>query len=67
MFYNSPLKYEGNTTAQKVHIFGIFPVHIFSHLDWIRENMDQKNSEYAHFSGSGYEKKGSYSLYCFSK
>ena len=45
--------------AWKVSVFWIFVVRIFPHSDWIgrdthsvrmRENMDQKNSEYRHFT-----------------
>ena len=49
-------------TAWKLSVFGVFLVRIFSHLDWrrkdmeysvqMRENADQKNSEYRHFSRS---------------
>ena len=51
--------------TSKVSVFGVFLVHIFPHLDWIlrdtsispysvqmRENTDQKNSKYRHFSSS---------------
>ena len=54
-------------TALKVSVFGVFLVHFFSHLDrkrelrsislysvQMRESMDQKNSEYVHFSRSGF-------------
>ena len=41
-------------TAWKVSVFGVFLVGIFPHSDWIWENMDQKNSEYGHFSRSVY-------------
>ena len=50
-------------TAWKVSVFGVFLVRIFPHSDWIRrdtanaaksvqirENTDQKNSEYGYFS-----------------
>ena len=50
-------------TAWKMSVFGVFLVHIFPHSDWIRgdqsispysarmrENINQKNSEYRHFS-----------------
>ena len=58
----------GIITAQKVFIFGVFLVCIFQHSDWIRtdsislysvrmrENTDQKNSEYQHTSSSVREK-----------
>ena len=36
-------------TAWKVFVFGVFLVRIFPHADRIRENTDQKNSEYGHF------------------
>ena len=35
--------------AWKVSAFGVILVHIFSNLDWIRENADQNNSKYGHF------------------
>ena len=53
-----------NVTVWKVCVFGVFLVRIFPHSDWmrrdseypysvqIRENKDQKNSEYGHFSRS---------------
>ena len=31
-------------TAWKVSVFEVILVRIFSHLDWIRENADQNNS-----------------------
>ena len=40
-------------TAWKVSVFGVFVVRIFPHsywIVWMRENTDQKNSEYWHFS-----------------
>ena len=50
------------STAWKMSVFGVFLVRVFPHLDWIlrfspysvrmRENTDQKNSEYGHFSHS---------------
>ena len=49
----------GLNTAWKVSVFAVFLVRIFPHLDWIRwdpysvqmrENTDQKNSEYGSFS-----------------
>ena len=41
-----------SVTAWKVSIFAVFLVRIFPHSDLIRENTDQKNSEYGHFSHS---------------
>ena len=51
-------------TVQKMSFFGVFLVRIFPYSDWIRrdteysvrirENTDQKNSEYGHFSRSEY-------------
>ena len=52
------------TLRKKVSVFGVFLVRIFLHSDWItntqaeyssrmRENTDQKNSEYGHFLCSG--------------
>ena len=44
-----------HVTAWKVSVFGIFLVHIFPHLDWIRRDTQnavktgQKNSEYGYF------------------
>ena len=38
-----------NETASKVSVFEVFLVRIFLHPDRIRENKDQKNSEYGHF------------------
>ena len=54
---NYPKK--GNN-PQKVYIFGVILAHIFTHLILriypysvrMRENKDQNNSEYGHFSGS---------------
>ena len=48
-------------TAWKVSLFGVFLVHNFPHLTspysvQMRENTDQKNSEYRHFSRSFIEK-----------
>ena len=55
--------YKGDShTAWKVSVFGIILVRIFPHLDWtrrdsiwahavqMRENTDQNNSEYGHFT-----------------
>ena len=52
-------------TMWKVSVFRVFLVRIFPHSDWIRreteysvqmrENTNQKNSEYGHFSRSGNE------------
>ena len=39
-------------TAWKVSVFRVFLVRIFPYLDWIWENMVQKNCEYGHFSRS---------------
>ena len=36
-------------TAWKLSLFGVIQVHIFPHLDWMREIADQKSSEYEHF------------------
>ena len=50
-----------NTTALNLSVFGVILVRIFPHSDWIRrdtesvrirENADQNNSEYGHFSRS---------------
>ena len=59
---NSCKTVEGFTTS-KVSLFGFFLIRIFLHSDWIRrdteylfvfspnaEKVDQKNSEYGHFS-----------------
>ena len=35
--------------AWKVSVFGVILVRISPHSDWIRENVDQKQSEYGHF------------------
>ena len=35
-------------------VFGVILVRIFPHSDWIRENADQNNSKYGHFSRSVY-------------
>ena len=44
-------------TAWEVSVFGVILVRIFPHSDWIRENADQNNSEYGHFSrGEGSSK-----------
>ena len=40
------------TTAWRVPVFGVFLIRIFPHSDWIRENTDQINSKYGHFSRS---------------
>ena len=44
----------GNSILREVSVFGVFLVSIFPHSDWysvrMRENTDQKNSEYIHFS-----------------
>ena len=37
-------------TAYKLTNYGVFLVRIFSHLDWMRENTDQKNSVVGHIS-----------------
>ena len=52
-------------SAQKVSAFGVILVRIFPHSDWIRipysvqmrENKDQNNSEYGHFSRSAHDFK----------
>ena len=36
-------------TAWKVSKYGVFLVRIFPHMDWIRENTDQKNSVFKYF------------------
>ena len=42
-------------TAWKASVFGVFLICIISPFSFrIRENMDQKNSEYGHFSRSDY-------------
>ena len=33
----------------KKSVFGVSLVRMFQWLDWIRENVDQNNSEYGHF------------------
>ena len=44
-------------TAWEVSVFGVILVRIFPHSDWARENADQNNSEYEHFSrGEGSSK-----------
>ena len=58
---------QNKVTLREVSIFGVFLVRIFPHLDldWIRrdisirmrENMDQKNFEYGHFSHNVNETK----------
>ena len=44
------MRSEMRSTAWKVSVLEAFPVRTFPHSDWIRENADQKNSEYGHFS-----------------
>ena len=51
-YAKKPYKYVSNicseanrNTALKVSVFGFIP-----HSDWIRENTNQNNSEYGHFS-----------------
>ena len=43
----------------KMFVFGVTLVHVFLHSDWIRrdtrENIDQNNSEYGHFSRSAFQ------------
>ena len=39
-------------TAWKMFIFGVVLVHIFPYSVWMRQNTDQKNSEYGHFSSA---------------
>ena len=41
-----------SSIAWEASVFGVFLVRIFQHSDWIRENTDQKKSEYGHFSRS---------------
>ena len=43
-------------------IFGVFLIHVFPYSVRMRENMDQKNSEYRHFSRIYFSR-----LYLFSK
>ena len=43
------LKYFEANTTWKVSVFGVFLVRIFLHSDQMRENTDNKNSEYGHF------------------
>ena len=61
--FNSGVAYRAVTnTAKKVSVFGLLLVHIFPHSHWIwrdtlysvqmRENTEQKNSKYGHFSCS---------------
>ena len=56
--------YDESNTAQKLSVFGVFLVCIFPHLDWVRispyslqmrQNTDQKNSEFEHFPRSEIE------------
>ena len=53
-YYSSKTINNMNVIAWKVSVFGITLVRIFPHLDWIRmrENADQNNAEYGHFSRS---------------
>ena len=50
----------GGTQCVKVSVFGVILVRIFPHSDWhsvqMRQNTDQNNSEYGHFSRSEYQK-----------
>ena len=60
------LRFDLYFTAWKVSVFGVFLVRIFPHSDWIRrkrispylvrmrKSMNQKISEYGHFSRSNY-------------
>ena len=43
-------RYSLSLTTWKLSVFGV--VRIFSHSDWIRQNTDQKNSEYGYLSRS---------------
>ena len=61
-FIDIILKYRVRNTAWKVSVFGVFLVRIFPNLDWMRrnteysirmrENKNQKSSEYGPFSRS---------------